>query len=233
VDEVKEILKETKEAKTEAVQSRASGMDMFLFETDDHVKIICVLQPDMTPLISTFHFVQAALHLVNPLTSSEKIILNNALTQHQNAQRTPALNQIFCKEMPLDQFSGVREVLGDSEMLQTTRYLGLGLLHDFLMAEHLFSELPKRPASVPAKNGTNWLPELILIAVIRRMVTLSSYRQGYWEKSPIRERLEEDPRLMLPVLTQLIEKCAEQNELQKTLSDLQLYIEKAASLLKK
>jgi hypothetical protein len=226
-------VKDTKDAKTEAIQNRASGMDMFLFETDDHVKIICVLQPDMTPLVSTFQFVQAALHLVNPLTSSEKIILNNALTQYQNAQRTPALNQIFCKEMPLEQFPGIREVLGDSEMLQTTRYLGLGLLLDFLVTEQLFADLPKRPAIVPARSGTNWLPELILIAAIRRMVTLASYRQSYWEKSPVEQRLEENPRLMLPILTQLIEKYAEQNELQKTLNDLQVHIEKAASLLKK
>jgi hypothetical protein len=229
VDDVKDI----KDVKIDAIQSRASGMDLFLFETDDHVKVICVLQPDMTPLVSTFHFVQAALHLVNPLTSSEKIILNNALTQHQNTQRTPALNQIFCKEMPLEQFPGVKEVLGDSEMLQTTRYLGLGLLLDFITAEQMFADLPKRPDPIPVKSGTNWLPELILIAAIRRMVTLASYRQSYWEKSPIQERLEDDPRLMLPILTQLIEKCAEQNELQKTLDDLQVHIEKAASLLKK
>ncbi|MDR1621619.1 MAG: hypothetical protein LBS00_04510 [Synergistaceae bacterium] len=231
MDDVKDA-KDTVKIDT-TVQNRASGMDLFLFETDDHVKIICVLQPDMTPLVSTFHFIQAALHLVNPLTSSEKIILNNALTQYQNTQRTPALNQIFCKEMPLEHFPGIKEVLGDSEMLQTTRYLGLGLLLDFLVEQHLFDELPKRPAPVPAKGGTNWLPELILVAAIRRMVTLATYRQSYWEKAPIQERLEENPRLMLPTLTQLIEKCAEQNELQKTLDDLQVHIEKAASLLKK
>ncbi|MDR1977495.1 MAG: hypothetical protein LBQ42_02050 [Synergistaceae bacterium] len=225
--------KDVKDVKIETIPNRASGMDMFLFETDDHVKIICVLQPDMTPLVSTFHFVQAALHLVNPLTSSEKIFLNNALTQYQNTQRTPALNQIFCKEMPLEQFPGVKEVLGDSEMLQTTRYLGLGLLLDFIASEHMFADLPKRPAPVPAKSGTNWLPELILVAAIRRMITMFSYRQGYWEKVPVQERLSEDPRLMLPTLTKLIEKCAEQNELQKTLDDLQVHLEKAASLLQK
>jgi hypothetical protein len=218
--------------KLEATQNRAiNGLDMFVFETDDQIKIICVLQPDMTPLVSTFQFVQAALHLTNPLNNNEKTTLNNALARYQDTQRTPVLNQIFCKDMPLDQFSSVKELLGDSEVLQTTRYPGLGALLDFVVSERLFTDLDKRPS--PTKMGTNWLPELILVTTIRRMITLSSYRQSYWQKAPIQQRLLEDPKLMLPVLTQLVEKQSDQNELQKTLADLQAHLEKATALLQK